>query len=43
MRRCCDIFSITSESGKGTSIVIGRSLAAGTRRESIAYDEKQPA
>ena len=36
MRSCCDIFSIESERGKGTSIVIGRRLRAGKPRLSVA-------
>ena len=36
MRSCCDIFSIESERGKGTSIKIGRRLRAAKPRLSIA-------
>jgi anti-sigma regulatory factor (Ser/Thr protein kinase) len=43
MRRCCDIFSITSERGKGTRIVIGRSFEGSAPQASLVYDEKQPA
>ncbi len=43
MRRCCDIFSITSETGKGTSIVLGRSFQGGERGRSLTWNERQPA
>jgi serine/threonine-protein kinase RsbW len=38
MRTCCDIFSIESESGKGTSIVIGRHLRSAGPRLSVAQN-----
>ncbi len=36
MRRCCDIFAVSSEPGTGTAVVIGRYFRRGPSRETVA-------
>ena len=43
MRRCSDIFTITSEPGNGTAIVIGRYLRKAAANGSVSLSEAQPA